>query len=70
MVTNRPTVARLVTWLIVGIVVVLAARLLFAILRVSVGIAWWLLVTIVPLVLLGWLAMKLWDRWNGRRHPS
>ena len=64
---QRSMLARLITWLIVGIVVVLAARLLFAILRLSVGLAWWLLVTVVPLILIGWLAMKLWDRYGNRR---
>ena len=64
---QRSTVARLVTWLIVGVVVVLAVRLLFALLRVSFGIAWWLFLTIVPLILIGWLAMKLWDRYHRRR---
>lgn len=63
---QRSMLARLITWLIVGLVVVLAARLLFAILRVGVGIAWWLFVTIVPLVLLGWLVMKIWERRQGR----
>ena len=65
--TQRSMVARLVTWLIVGLIVVLAIRLLFAVVRVSFGIAWWLFVTIVPLIVLGWLAMKLWDRYGSRR---
>ena len=64
---QRSTIARLVTWLIVGVLVVLAVRLLFALLRVSFGIAWWLFVTIVPLILIGWVAMKLWDRYHRRR---
>lgn len=64
---QRSTVARLVTWLIVGVVVVLLVRVLFALLRVSFGIAWWLFVTIVPLILIGWLAMKVWDRYHRRR---
>lgn len=68
--TQRSMVARLVTWLIVGLVVVLAIRLLFAVVRVSFGIAWWLFVTIVPLIVLGWLAMKLWDRYGSGRRPS
>lgn len=64
---QRSMIARLVTWLIVGVVVVLLVRVLFALLRVSFGIAGWLFVTIVPLILIGWLAMKLWDRHNRRR---
>lgn len=64
---QRSTIARLVTWLIVGVVVVLLVRVLFALLRVSFGIAGWLFVTILPLILIGWLVMKLWDRHNRRR---
>ena len=65
--TQRSTIARLVTWLIVGLLVVLAIRLLFALLRVTFGIAGFLFLTIVPLIIIGWLAMKLWDRHNRGR---
>ena len=65
--TQRSTLARLITWLIVGLVIVLLVRVLFAVLRVSLGIAWWLFITVVPLIIIGWLAMKLWDRYGGRR---
>ena len=61
--------ARLITWLIVGLIVVLVVRVLFALVRVSFGIALWLFVTLVPLILIGWLAMKLWDR-HRRQHPE
>ena len=65
--TQRSMLARLITWLIVGLVVVLLVRVLFALLRVSFGIASWLFITIVPLIIIGWLAMKLWDRYGNRR---
>jgi hypothetical protein len=64
---ERSRLARLVTWLIVGLLAVLAIRVLFAVLRVSFGIAWWLFVTVVPLILIGWVVMKVWDRYHGRR---
>ena len=63
---ERSRAARLITWLIVGIIVVLLVRVLFAILRVSIGIMGWLLLTVVPLILVGWLTMKLWDRYERR----
>jgi uncharacterized protein YacL len=63
---ERSTAARLITWLIVGVVVVLLARVLFAVLRVSLGIISWLL-TLVLLILVGWLTMKLWDRYERGR---
>ena len=62
--TQRSMLARLITWLIVGIIVVLIIRLLFAI----VGAAWSIFLAIVPLVIIGWLAMKLWDR--SQRRPQ
>ena len=64
---ERSTLARLITWLIVGVLVVLAFRVLMVLLRVGVGIAWWLFVTIVPLILIGWLALKAWERYGRRR---
>ena len=64
---QRSMLSRLLTWLIFGLLVVLGIRLAFALVRVSFGIAWWLFVTIVPLILIGWLAMKLWERHNRRR---
>lgn len=70
---ERSKAARLITWLIVGILVVLLVRVLFAILRVSIGIVGWLLLTVVPLILVGWLTMKLWDRYErrgGSRHQG
>ena len=64
---ERSKLARWITWLIVGVVVLVLMRLLLGLLRVSVGILGWLLFTIVPLILLGWLATKLWDRYQRRR---
>jgi hypothetical protein len=64
---ERATAARLITWLIVGAVVVLLVRLLFAALRVSIGLVGWLLLTLLPLILVGWLEMKLWDRYERGR---
>lgn len=63
---QRSTVARLVTWLIVGVVVVLLARLLVPLLRIGlVAVSW--LVTVAFLIAIGWLTMKLWDRYQRRR---
>jgi archaellum biogenesis protein FlaJ (TadC family) len=59
--------ARIVTWLIVGVVAVLLLRLLFAVLRVTIGLAAFLFLTVVPLILIGWVAMKLWDRYERGR---
>lgn len=65
--TERSRLARVITWLIVGLIVVLLIRLVFALLRVSIGIVGWLLFTVVPLILIGWLVMKLWERYQRGR---
>ena len=65
--TERSRLARVITWLIVGILVVLGIRLLFALLRVSIGIAAFLFMTVVPLIIIGWLAVKLWERYERGR---
>ena len=64
---ERSRLARIITWLIVGVVVVLLLRLLFAVLRVTIGLAGFVLLTVIPLIVLGWLAMKLWDRYERGR---
>jgi archaellum biogenesis protein FlaJ (TadC family) len=66
---ERSRLARVVTWLIVGVIVVLLVRVLFALLRVTIGIAAFLFLTVVPLIVLGWIAMKLWDRYERGREP-
>lgn len=68
--TQRSRLARIITWFIVGVVVVLLVKVLFAVLRMSIGIAAFMFVAVVPLILLGWLAMKLWDRYERRREPK
>lgn len=65
--TERSRLARVITWLIIGVVVVLLVRLLFGLLRVTIGIAAFVFLTIVPLIIIGWLAMKLWDRYERGR---
>ena len=65
--TERSRLARIITWLIVGVVVVLLLRLLFAVLRVTIGLAAFLFFTLVALILIGWVAMKLWDRYERGR---
>lgn len=58
---ERSRIARLITYLIVGVIVVLLMRLL-------VGMASWLF-GIIALVVIGWLTVKLWDRYHrGRQH--
>lgn len=59
---DRPLLARIVTWLIAGLVIILVLRLAFFLLGNLIGIGMFLLFTLVPILLVGWLAMKLWNR--------
>lgn len=49
---------RLATWVIIAVVALLAVKLAF----VALGVALFLLFRILPLLLVGWLILKLW-RW-------
>jgi hypothetical protein len=57
---NTSLFARIVTWTIVGIIAVLAIKMVLGLLGVVLGLAGFLLFTVGPILLLGWLAMKAW----------
>ncbi len=73
---RRPSrLAEIVTWLVVGILALLALRIAIGVLRVLgavfgivLGVLLTLTFTILPLVVLGWLVMKLIERL--RRHDE
>lgn len=67
--TEKSRLARVITWLIAGVVLVLVLKLVFSLLRITIGIAAFLFLTVVPLIVLGWLAMRLWDRYERGREP-
>jgi len=63
---DRPLLPRVVTWIIAGVVVILLLRLALFLLGKMFGLGLFLAFTIVPILLVGWLAMKLWDRLSDR----
>jgi uncharacterized membrane protein len=63
---ERITLANLITWLIVGLVIVLLGRLLLPLLRFTLGLASFL-VSVVVLIVIGWIALTLWQRYSRRR---
>jgi hypothetical protein len=72
---RKSLLARIVTWTIIGLLAVVAFKLLtrllafvVGLLGVAFGVAMFLLFTVGPLILLGWLAMKVWDAFA--RHES
>lgn len=63
---ERSRMARVITWLIVGLLVVLLLRLLFAVL----GFALSMLIPVLVLIAIGWAAMKMWERHDRGRDST
>ncbi len=61
MAENKTLFQQIVTWTIVGILAVLALKLLFGLLGMAFGLVTFLLFTVGPILLLGWLAVKAWN---------
>ena len=64
--TGRSSLSRILTWAIVVVAVVVAAKILFwvvgltvALVGTALGIVGFLLFTILPLAIVAWLAVKL-----------
>ena len=64
----------LLTFLAVGLVTLIAAGLVIsvigAVLGLTMGIAQFLLFKVAPVMFVGWLALKLFDKARGRRQIS
>jgi hypothetical protein len=61
MAENTPLLARIVTWAVIGIIAIIAIKIALGLLGIVLGFAAFLLFTVAPLLLLGWLAMKAWQ---------
>jgi hypothetical protein len=57
---NSP-VATLIKWAILVVVAVVALKLVLGLLGIVLGFAAFLLFTVAPIVLVGWLIMKAWQ---------
>ena len=56
---EKSLLSTLVTWLIVAILAIAALKMAFWVLGVVVGLGFHLLFTLGPILLVGWLVMKL-----------
>ena len=72
---NKSLLSRILTWAIIAIVAVfalkLAVRLLgfvFGLFGIAVSLASFLLFTLGPVILLGWLLVKAWEAF--RKEPA
>lgn len=64
---NKSLLSRIATWVVLGILAVLALKLagwllgfLFGLVGMVFGLAIFLFFTVAPIVLLGWLTLKAW----------
>jgi hypothetical protein len=58
---NNSPVATLIKWAILVVVAVIALKLVLGLLGIVLGFAAFLLFTVAPIVLVGWLIMKAWQ---------
>lgn len=58
---------RMVTWFFVALLAIAALKLAFWVLGAAVGVGFWLIFTIGPILLVGWLVMKLFRLGSGSR---
>lgn len=64
--SEKSVLGKLITWIVVAIVAIAALKLAFWAIGMMVGIGSFLLFTLGPIVLVGWLVMKLVRGLNGR----
>lgn len=58
---NTGLFGRIVTWAIIGLVAILAIKIVLGLLGIVLGFAAFLLFTVAPILLVGWLAVKAWQ---------
>lgn len=68
MTENTSLLSRIVTWTVIGILAILAFKVarwllgfLFGMVGMVLGLALFLLFTVGPILLVGWLVVKAWD---------
>lgn len=61
MAENKSLFKQIVTWTLVGIVAVLALKAILGLLGMAFGLVGFLLFTVGPILLLGWLGVKAWN---------
>lgn len=68
---NKSLLRKIVSWTILGILAVVVIRIAFKLLGILVGVvgmvfglAMFLLFTVAPIVVLGWLGVKAWQAFS------
>lgn len=62
---ERSLLGTLISWFFIALLAIAALKLAFWVFGAALGIGTWLLFTIGPILLVGWLVVKL-VRWLGR----
>ena len=52
---------QILTWTVVGIIALMALKIVLGLLGAAFGLVGFLLFTVGPILLVGWLAVKAWD---------
>lgn len=68
---DRSLLGKLLTWFFVALLAIAALKMSFWVVGAALGLGAWLIFTVGPLLLVGWLVLKL-VRWLGepRRYPE
>lgn len=61
---DRSLLGKMITWFFVALLTIAALKLAFWVVGAAVGIGTWVLFTIGPILLVGWLVIKV-VRWMG-----
>jgi hypothetical protein len=67
---NGSILSKLLVWTVAGVLALVALKLALALFGFVVGIGAFLLFTVGPLILIGWLALKAWEYLRGREHEA
>lgn len=57
---NTSLLGQVVAWIIIGFVAIVAIKIVLGLLGMVFGLAAFLLFTVAPVLLVGWLVMKAW----------
>lgn len=61
---ERSLLGKMITWFFVALLTIAALKLAFWVVGAAIGIGTWVLFTIGPILLVGWLVIKV-VRWMG-----
>ena len=61
---GRTTLGTLISWLLVALLAMAALKMAFWVVGAAVGLGFWLLFTVGPILLVGWLLVKLYQHFT------